>query len=169
MARGPKDITDDRNFTMEIQKIENNQALSLLAKFNAKRQLMKSVLQAKKQEISYRLDSYRNYLMAKKDVEAKAITLEAQKAIMALESQQVQMMKDLGLDHSDEVSDTLIKAGTMLTRKLEEVSSSVMTDTIKRRTIDNIERVWNRTNEKIMNSLDSYMDELYEREQKRLY
>ncbi len=161
MARGPKDITDDRNFTMEIQKIENNQALSLLAKFNAKRQLMKSVLQAKKQEISYRLDSYRNYLMAKKDVEAKAITLEAQKAIMALESQQVQMMKDLGLDHSDEVSDTLIKAGTMLTRKLEEVSSSVMTDTIK--------RVWNRTNEKIMNSLDSYMDELYEREQKRLY
>lgn len=131
MTRGPRDITDERNFTQEIQKIENNQALSMVDKFKAKQQ-----------EINHRLDSYRNYLLARKDVEAKAITLEAQKAIMALESQQVQMMKDLGLDHSDEVSDTLIKAGTMLTRKLEEVSSSVMTDAIKQRTIDNIGRLW---------------------------
>jgi hypothetical protein len=102
--------------------------------------------------------------MAKKDVEAKAITLEAQKAIMALEHQQVQMMKELGLDHSDEVSDTLIKAGNMLQSKLNEVASSSMADDLKERTIGNIRRVWDRTNDKIMTSLDSYMDELEEKE-----
>jgi hypothetical protein len=164
MASGPKDITDDRNFTTELQKIQNNQALGFVDKFSARRQLMKSVLQAKQQEINYRLDSYNNYLMAKKDVEAKAITLEAQKAIMALEHQQVQMMKELGLDHSDEVSDTLIKAGNMLQSKLNEVASSSMADDLKERTIGNIRRVWDRTNDKIMTSLDSYMDELEEKE-----
>ncbi len=97
-------------------------------------------------------------------MEAKAITLEAQKAIMALEHQQVQMMKELGLDHSDEVSDTLIKAGTMMQKKLDEVASSPMAATLKEQTINNIRRVWDRTNEKIMNSLDSYMDELEEKE-----
>lgn len=166
MARGPKDITDDRNFTTELQKIDNNQALSFFDKFSAKRQLMKSVLHAKQQEINHRLDSYGNYLLAKKDVEAKAITLEAQKAIMALESQQVQMMKDLGLDHSDEVSDTLIKAGNMLQRKLDEVNGSAMSDEIKQQTLTHIRRVWDRTREKIMDSLDSYMDELYEKEKR---
>jgi len=166
MTRGPKDITDDRNFTVELQKIDTNQALNLLDKHRARKQLMKSVLQAKQQEINHRLDSYRNYLMARKDVEAKAISLEAQKAVMALEAQQLQMMKDLGLDHSDEVSDTLIRAGEMLTRKLDEVRTSIMSDTIKDRTIDAIERVWDRTNRKIMDSLDSYMDELYEKERK---
>jgi len=169
LAQGPKDITDERNFTREIQNIENNQALGMLDKFKAKRQLMKSVLQAKQQEINHRLDSYGNYLMAKKDVEAKAITLEAQKAIMALEAQQVQMMKDLGLDHSGEVSDTLIKAGNMLTRKLEEVHSSSMTTDIKEQTVSRIRRVWDRTNQKIEDSLDSYMDELYEKERKASY
>jgi hypothetical protein len=169
MTRGPKDITDDRNFTTELQKIENNQALSFLDKFAAKRQLMKSVVQAKQMEINHRLDSYRNYLIAKKDVEAKAITLEAQKAIMALERQQVQMMKDLGLDHSDEVSETLIKAGMMLQKKLEEVAGSLMSDEIKERTVMNIQRVWDRTSEKIMDSLDSYMDELYEKEKRANY
>lgn len=166
MTSGPKDIADDRNLTREIQQIEMNMALSVLDKFKAKRQLMKSVHQAKLLEINHRLDSYGNYLMAKKDVEAKAITLEAQKAIMTLERQQVQMMKDLGLDHSDEVSDTLIKAGNMLQRKLNEVVESPMSEEIKKNTLDNIRRVWDRTNSRIMDSLDSYMDELYEKENK---
>ncbi|RKX83655.1 MAG: hypothetical protein DRP70_14455 [Spirochaetes bacterium] len=166
ISGGPKDITDDRNFTTELQKIQNNQALGFMDKFTAKRQLMKSVLQAKQQEINHRLDSYNNYLLAKKDVEAKAITLEAQKAIMALEHQQVQMMKELGLDHSDEVSDTLIKAGTMLQKKLDEVATSPMSDTLKEQTVGNIRRVWDRTNAKIMTSLDSYMDELEEKERR---
>lgn len=79
------------------------------------------------------------------------------------------MMKDLGLDHSDEVSDTLIKAGNMLTRKLEEVQGSSMTTDIKEQTVTRIRRVWERTNQKIEDSLDSYMDELYEKERKASY
>ena len=166
MTQGPRDIADDRNLTREIQQIEMNQALNIVDKFKAKRQLMKSVLRAKQQEINHRLDSYGNYLMAKKDVEAKAITLEAQKAIMTLERQQVQLMKDLGLDHSDEVSDTLIKAGNMLQQKMDEVRVSTMSDEIKQVTLSNIRRVWDRTNNRIMDSLDSYMDELYQKEVK---
>ncbi len=166
MTKGPKDIADDRNLAREMQEIEMNMALSLVDKFKAKRQLMKSVLHAKQLEINHRLDSYGNYLLAKKDVEAKAITLEAQKAIMSLERQQVQMMKDLGLDHSDEVSDTLIKAGNMLQRKLNDVIESSMSEEIKQNTLTNIRRVWDRTNSKIMDSLESYMDELYEKERR---
>ena len=166
MTQGPRDIADERNLTREIQQIEMNPSLNIVDKFKAKRQLMKSILHAKQQEINHRLDSYGNYLMAKKDVEAKAITLEAQKAIMTLERQQVQLMKDLGLDHSDEVSDTLIKAGNMLQQKLDEVRVSTMSDEIKQVTLSNIRRVWDRTNSRIMDSLDSYMDELYRKEVK---
>ncbi len=39
-----------------------------------------------------------------------------------------------------------------------------MADDLKESTIGNIRRVWDRTNDKIMTSLDSYMDELEEKE-----
>jgi hypothetical protein len=111
------------------------------------------------------IESFENYLLARKDVEAKSITLEAQKAIMVLEKQQLEMMKAMGLSHSDEISETLIQAGSMLSEKLNKVEESDMPPEIKVSTIKNIRQVWDKTNRRIMESVDTYMDELYEREQ----
>lgn len=128
---------------------------------------MRAVYQAKQMEISHHLDSFENYLLARKDVEEKSIALEAQKAITVLEKEQLEMMKELGLSHSDEISDTLIKAGNMLTSKLQEVEESSMKDDIKKMTLDHVRRVWEKTNERIMQSVDTYIDDLYEKEKKR--
>jgi len=159
-----KDLTDDRQFTRELHAINTNQTLTALDKYKYKKQLMRTVFIAKQQEINHHLESFENYLLARKDVEAKSITLEAQKAIMVLESQQLEMMKAMGLSHSDEISETLIKAGNMLTDKLSKVEVSDMAPEIKVSTIKHIRQVWEKTNTRIMESVDTYMDELYEKE-----
>lgn len=164
----PKDLTDSKDFSKELHSIESNQTLSLMDKYRYKKQLMRTVYFAKQKEIAHHLDSYENYLMARKDVEAKAITLEAQKAIMVLEKEQLRMMKEMGLSHSEEISDTLIQAGTMLTNKLHEVEDSTMEPDIKAMTVKNIRRVWDKTNKRILESVDTYIDELYEKESRRI-
>lgn len=163
----PKDLTNSREFTQELHKINANQTMSVVDKYRARKQLMRAVFAAKQQEISHHLDSYSNYLLARKDVEAKSISLEAQKAILVLEQEQLKMMKEMGLTHADEISDTLFKAGTMLTTKLEEVEESTMEPSIKIMTLKNIRHVWEKTNARIMESVDTYMDELREKEQRR--
>ena len=164
----PRDLTNSRDFGKELHEIESNQTLSMLDKYRAKKQLMRAVYTAKQQEISHHLDSFENYLLARKDVEARAITVEAQKAIMVLEKEQLAMMKEIGLAHSDQISDTLIQAGTMLTAKLEEIEASAMMPDIKAMTLKNVRRVWEKTNRRIMESVDTYMDELYEKEKRRV-
>jgi hypothetical protein len=160
----PRNLTDTKDFAKELQSINNNQTLTLVDKYKYKKQLMRAVFTAKQEEIDHHLDSFENYLLARKDVEAKTITLEAQKAIMVLEKDQLQLMKDIGLSHSDEISSTLIKAGTMLTAKLQEVQEAPMEDEIKKMTIENIRTVWKKTNTRIMENVDTYMDELQQRE-----
>ncbi len=159
-----KDLTDTRQFTREIHAINANQTLSMMDKYRYKKELMRSVFLAKQQEVNHHLESFENYLLARKDVEAKSITLEAQKAIMVLEKQQLAMMKAMGLSHSDEISETLIDAGNMLTNKLHKVEESDMAPEIKSSTMKQIRQVWEKTNNRIMESVDTYMDELYERE-----
>lgn len=159
-----KDLTDTRQFTRELHAIDSNQTLSLLDKQRYRKQLMRAVYQAKQQEVMHHLESYENYLLARKDVEAKSITLEAQKAIMVLEKQQLAMMKAMGLSHSDEISETLIQAGNMLTDKLQKVEESNMPDEVKASTLKQIRQVWDKTNSRIMESVDTYMEELHERE-----
>lgn len=160
-----KDLTNAREFTRELHAINTNQTLSTLDKYKYKKQLMRTVFIAKQQEINHHLESFENYLLARKDVEAKSITLEAQKAIMVLEKQQLEMMKAMGLSHSDEISETLIQAGNMLGDKLSKVEESAMPPEIKVSTIKNIRQVWDKTNRRIMESVDTYMDELYAKEQ----
>lgn len=164
----PKDLTSGKDFVKELRDIDNNQALGTLDKYKSKKQLMRAVYQAKQQEVAHHLDSFENYLMARKDVEAKSITLEAQKAIMALESEQLNMMKQMGLSHSEEISSTLISVGTMLTEKLREVERSDIEPEIKKKTMENVRSVWEKTNRRIMDSVDTYIDELYQKEKKRL-
>jgi hypothetical protein len=164
----PKDLTNTRDFTREVRRIDTDQTLTAMDKYRYKKQLMRAVFMAKQKEIGHHLDSFENYLLARKDVEAKTITLEAQKAIMYLEKEQLQMMKEIGLAHSEEISNTLIKAGTMLTSKLEEIEESGMLPEIKTLTLKNVRLVWEKTNARIMESVDTYMDELYEKERKRL-
>jgi hypothetical protein len=163
----PKDLTNSSDFTRELHKIDANQTLSMLDRHRSKKQLMRAVFAAKQQEISHHLDSYSNYLLARKDVEGKSIALEAQKAIMVLEKDQLRMMQEMGLSQSDEISKTLIKTGTMLTSKLQEVEESAMEPEIKLMTLRNIRRVWEKTNDRIMESVDTYMDELKEKERGR--
>lgn len=163
----PKDLTNSKDFTRELHNIESNQTLSVLDKYRYKKQLMRAVYTAKQKEISHHLESYENYLLARKDVEGKSITLEAQKAIMVLEKEQLRMMKEMGLSHTEEISNTLIKAGTMLTDKLREIEGSDMMDDIKKMTFDNIRGVWEKTNDRILESVDTYMDELYEKENRK--
>ena len=164
----PKDLTNARDFTRELHSIDTNQTLTALDKYRYRKQLMRSVFAAKQKEIAHHLDSYENYLLARKDVESKTITLEAQKAIQRLEQEQLQMMKEIGLAHTNEISDTLIKSGTMLTAKLDEIESSGMLPEIKQMTLTNVRHVWNKTNTRIMESVDTYMDELYEKEKGRI-
>lgn len=164
----PKDLTNVKDFSKEIRSIDGNQNLTVVDKYKYKRNLMRAVFQAKQQEINHHLDSYENYLRARKDVEAKTITLEAQKAIMTIEQDQLQMMKDIGLSNTDEISKTLIRAGEMLTDKLIEVEESHMADEIKQLTLKNIRKVWDKTNNRILDSVDTYMDELYERDKGRM-
>jgi predicted GIY-YIG superfamily endonuclease len=159
-----KDLTNSRQFTRELHAINSNQTLTVLDKYRYKKQLMRTVFIAKQQEINHHLESFENYLLARKDVEAKSITLEAQKAILVLEKQQLEMMKAMGLSHSDEISETLIAAGNMLTGKLLKVEESDMAPEIKASTIKHIRKVWEKTNNRIMESVDTYMDELYEKE-----
>jgi hypothetical protein len=159
-----KDLTNSRQFTRELHAINSNQTLTTLDKYKYKKQLMRTVFIAKQQEINHHLESFENYLLARKDVEAKSITLEAQKAIMVLEKQQLEMMKAMGLSHSDEISETLISSGNMLTGKLKKVEESDMAPEIKVSTIKQIRQVWEKTNNRIMESVDTYMDELYEKE-----
>ncbi|MCA1755684.1 MAG: hypothetical protein LC641_13515 [Spirochaeta sp.] len=163
----PRDLTNDKDFAKQLQDIDSNQTLTTLDKRRYRRQLMRAVFLAKQKEISHHLDSYENYLLARKDVEAKSITLEAQKAIMYLEAQQLQMMKEIGLDHSEEISSTLIRAGNMLTNKLREVEESDMLPEIKNMTLKSVRRVWEKTNDRVLASVDTYMDELYEKERNR--
>ncbi len=164
----PRDLTDSKDFSRELRNIDSNQTLTVLDKYRYKKQLMRAVFSAKQKEISHHLDSFENYLLARKDVEGKTITLEAQKAIMYLEKEQLQMMKDIGLAHSEEISNTLIKAGSMLTTKLTEIEASDMLDEIKAMTLKNVRRVWEKTSDRVMKSVDTYMDELYEKEKRRL-
>jgi len=163
----PKDLTNSREFTRELHSINSNQTLSTLDKYRYKKQLMRSVFLAKQKEISHHLDSFENYLLARTDVEAKSITLEAQKAIMVLEKEQLEMMKAMGLSHSEEISNTLIKAGNLLTSKLKDVEDSEMDPEIKIMTTRHIRQVWEKTNSRILESVDTYMDELYEKERGR--
>jgi gas vesicle protein len=88
---------------------------------------------------------------------------------MELEKDQLQMMKEIGLSHSGEISDTLIKAGNMLTVKLQEIENSTMLPEIKKMTLENVRKVWDKTSNRIMESVDTYMDELYEKERRRLH
>jgi hypothetical protein len=164
----PKDITNAKDFNKEIQSIDRNQALNMVDKYKYKKQLMRTVFLAKQQEINHHLDSFENYLVARKDVESKTIALEAQKAIMVLEREQLDMMKNMGLSHSSEISDTLIKSGTMLTAKLEEVAESKMESEIKVNVIKSIRIVWEKTNCRIMESVDTYMEELSAKEKARI-
>jgi hypothetical protein len=163
----PKDLTNSADFTRELNAIDSNQTMTPMDKYRYKKQLMRAVSTAKQKEINHHLESFEYYLMARKDVEAKSITLEAQKAIMALEKDQLQMMKEIGLSHSDEISTTLIKAGNMLTSKLHEIEESTMLPEIKKTTLENVRKVWEKTNKRIMESVDTYIDELYEKEQRR--
>ena len=39
---------------------------------------------------------------------------------------------------------------------------------IKQMTLKNVRHVWNKTNTRIMESVDTYMDELYEKEKGRI-
>ncbi len=164
----PKDLTDAKDFTRELHAIDTNQTLTMLDKYRYKKQLMRAVFNAKQKEIAHHLDSYENYLLARKDVEAKTIALEAQKAIMRLEQEQLQMMKEIGLEHTDEISNTLVKSGNMLTAKIEEIEASAMLPEIKQMTLKNVRLVWNKTNRRITESVDTYMDELYEKERGRI-
>jgi hypothetical protein len=164
----PRDLTDNRDFSRELRDIDSNQTLTMLDKFRYKKQLMRAVFTAKQKEISHHLDSFENYLLARKDVESKTITLEAQKAIMVLEQQQLEMMKEMGLSHSNEISDTLIKSGNMLTGKIEEIEESSMLPEIKSMTLKSVRHVWEQTNKRILESVDTYMDELYEKERTRI-
>jgi hypothetical protein len=160
----PRDLTDSKDFARELQNIDNNQTLTIMDKYKSKKQLMRAVYTAKQDEINHHLDSFQNYLLARKDVESKTIALEAQKAIMLLEKDQLQLMKDIGLSHSDEISDTLIKAGTMQTEKLLQVKEAPIEAGIKLMTMQNIRTVWDKTNKRIMENVDTYMDELQQRE-----
>ena len=164
----PRDITNAKDFSREVQQIENNQALSIVDKYKYKKQLMRAVFFAKQQEVSHHLDSFENYLMARKDVEAKTIALEAQKAIMVLEREQLEVMKKMGLSHTDEIANTLIKSGTMLTDKLREVEASDMNPDIKGMIMKNIRTVWDKTNNRILENVDTYIDDLYAREKARI-
>ncbi|GEM_PF-1802239 len=164
----PKDLTNQQDFTRDLRDIDTNETLTTLDKFRYKKQLMRAVYLAKQKEINHHLDSYENYLLARKDVEAKTITLEAQKAIMMLEQQQLDMMKEMGLEHSDEISNTLIKSGRMLTRKISEIEESDMLPDIKKMTLTSVRHVWDQTNQRILESVDTYMDELYEKERRKI-
>ena len=163
----PRNLTDEKDFAKELRAIDTNQTLTVWDKYKSKKQLMRAVFFAKQKEINHHLDSFENYLMARKDVEAKAITLEAQKAIMHLEKDQLELMKDMGLSHTEEITSTLIKAAEMLTLKLEEVRRSHIQPEIKKMTVNNIRKVWEKTNSRILESVDTYMQELYEREKER--
>jgi hypothetical protein len=164
----PRNLTDQKDFSKELREIEHNQTLSMLDKYKARKQLMRAVFQAKQQEVAHHLESFENYLLARKDVEAKSITLEAQRAIMTLEQEQLNMMKEMGLSHSEEISSTLIDAGNKLTEKLQEVEESSMKPEIKQQTMKNVWSVWEKTNKRIMDSVDTYIDELYEKEKRKL-
>ncbi|MBI9100473.1 MAG: hypothetical protein JEY91_18480 [Spirochaetaceae bacterium] len=55
----------------------------------------------------------------------------------------------------------------MLTDKLREVEGSTMEPDIKIMVLGNIRTVWTKTNSRILESVDTYMDELYEKEKGR--
>ena len=55
----------------------------------------------------------------------------------------------------------------MLTNKLREVEESDMLPEIKNMTLKSVRRVWEKTNDRVLASVDTYMDELYEKERNR--
>lgn len=163
----PKDITNKKDFSRELNEIDNNREISFFDRYSAKKQLVRTYMLAKQKEIDNYLDTYVNYLLAKKDVESKAIALEAQKAILNLEKEQREMMSEIGLSNTEEIANTLIKSGTLLTDKINEVNSSNMDIEIKKNTLKNIRSIWDKTNERIMGSVDTYIDELSDRERRK--
>ncbi len=164
----PKDLTNQQDFARELRAIDSDQTLTQVDKYRYKKQLMRAVFMAKQKEINHHLDSYENFLLAKKDVESKTIALEAQKAIMKLEEQQLSLMKDIGLSHTEEIADTLSRASTMLNNKLVEIAESDLMPDIKQMTLTNIRRVWERTIARVTESVDTYMDQLYQKDRTRL-
>jgi hypothetical protein len=160
-------IVNPKDFSNELRNIENNQSLSFFDRAKAKKQLINTYLAAKQKEIDGHLDTFEKFLLAKKDVETKAITQEAQKAIMKIENENLKVMQDLGLSQAVEMAGTLIKSGTMLTEKLKEVKKSTMTPEIKKITMDQIREIWNKTNTRIRDSVDTYMTELTEKERNK--
>lgn len=163
----PRDLSDQREISLQLSRVDNDQSLSLLDRWNFKKQLVRAYMQAKQQDISHQLETYENFLLARKDVEAKAIAQQAQNAIMHLEKQHIEMMAQVGLSNSEDISNTLIDAGRRLTKKLEEIADSDMTPEIKKMTTENVRKIWEKTNNRIMESVNTYIDELHDREKGR--
>ncbi len=164
----PKDLTNQQDFARQLREIDSDQTLTSVDKYRYRKQLMRAVFMAKQKEINHHLDSYENFLLAKKDVESKTIALEAQKAIMRLEEEQLSLMKDIGLSHTQEIADTLSRASAMLNDKLVEIGESELMPDIKQMTLTNVRRVWERTIARVTESVDTYMDQLYQKERTRL-
>ncbi len=53
-------------------------------------------------------------------------------------------------------------------KKLREIEKSDMQPEIKQQTMENVRSVWEKANKRIMDSVDTYIDELYEKERKKL-
>ena len=64
---------------------------------------------------------------------------------MQLEQDQLEMMKQIGLTHSNEVGNTLLQAGHMLTAKMREIESADLLPEITQQTLSNVRRVWEPT------------------------
>lgn len=163
----PKKITDQEDLQRSLQDIEMNQAMNVVDKMKAKRQLFKSVFEAKQMELRHNMESYRNYLLARRDVEAKAITLEASKAITIIEGQFFTMMDEIGLVQDSKHMDTLRKAGEMYTTKLSELDDSPMLPQLKVQLQKQYQDIYDKTVARINGSLDEYIDELRRRDGRR--
>mgnify|MGYP003563560871 CR=1 FL=1 len=163
----PQNITDNKDLARQLREIEMNPGLGIVAKINAKRTLFKGVTQAKQMELHHHLESYENYLMARKDVEAKAISQEATRAILMLEMQYIQIMDSLGLEQNERLMDSLKKSGEMFTRKLEELSESDMLPELKVGIQQDYQAIYDKAKARIMASLDDYMNELSSKEGRR--
>ncbi|TVL99785.1 MAG: hypothetical protein CV087_16745 [Candidatus Brocadia sp. WS118] len=114
-----------------------------------------------------RLDVFKKGLLIKKDVEIKALLLKAEEAVENLERIHTNFMQEVVVKVKDDVFKLMTDFAKMATRRWNEASAADMREKYKKKVLDDIDEVWERTHLRIKNGLAQYMDDLEANEEKR--
>ena len=155
----------DTQVVMEqIKEIRNNNDLSVLDKRKLIKQIVRGFHEARGDEIEQTIDLYYKTLIARKDVAEKSITLDAQKDLSQLDQEHTKVLGQMGIQIHGAISDLFNELGEITTKKLKELMEREINDDLREILYEGIMNSFRKTYKKIEDGLDTYIEELKEKE-----